>query len=72
MKKLLGFLSVALLFSSCSLVNESPFNKGNSGNMSVYLDMSDMVNQIGGKMTTKDKVNVFNKPNADLDSLTSI
>ena len=33
-----------------------------------------MVNQMGGKISskTKDKVNVFNKPNADLDSLTVV
>lgn len=72
MKKVLGFLSAVLLLSSCSLVQESTFNEDNIGNMSVYSDMSDMVDQMGGSMPskTKDKVNVFNKPNEELDSLT--
>lgn len=75
MKRLFGLLLGTILLSSCSLVQDVKFNKDNSGEMSVYIDMKKFVDKMGkGEMPekTKKELGFFSELNPKVDSLTMI
>lgn len=74
MKLILLSLATSILLFSCNVVNSTQFKKDNSGSISTYVDMSEFIDKMGGKLpdNTKEKVNFAEKKNANLDSITLI
>lgn len=73
MKNFILTLLASFLILSCTIVNSTEFSKDNSGDMSVYIDMSEFVKKMG-KMKKKNKkdLDFSAKQNKNLDSLTLI
>ncbi|MBI34977.1 MAG: hypothetical protein CMP67_06395 [Flavobacteriales bacterium] len=68
--------SIFILFGilSCKIVHSTSFNKNNSGEISVYINIEQFAQKMGKKSTgkTKEKLDFDNKKNENLNNLTMV